>query len=419
MTNAVARAVAYTVIGILAVGALHLTPPLPPAGAPRLSAIEVRPIWMRNADTLDNGETLSALLARHGLAGSHAVRAIRAAPGLDARRVRAGMPVRVARLDDDSVPSEVVFELDIDRYLTVTRTDSGWIGHEERLPWTIDTIVVGGQITSNLYEAMDVGAAEVLPAPTRAELASELADIYEYRVDMSRDLQVGDGFRVIVERRAGPQGIVRVGTIIAAAMTLSGRETEAIRYEIPGSSSRYWDQTGKPMRSGFLQAPLQFRRISSVFGGRRHPILNTWRSHNGTDYAANSGTPVRAVGDGTVIFAGTRGGYGRTVEVRHNNGFVTRYAHLRGFAKGVRSGARVGIEQTIGYVGMTGLATGPHLHFEVLVNGLHRNPRTVLRGQGNADPIPAREQARFARIRDAMRESLQLPDGPVRLAALN
>jgi murein DD-endopeptidase MepM/ murein hydrolase activator NlpD len=173
------------------------------------------------------------------------------------------------------------------------------------------------------------------------------------------------------------------------------------------------------MRSGFLQAPLQFRRISSVFGGRRHPILNTWRSHTGTDYAASAGTPVRAVGDGTVIFAGTRGGYGRAIDVRHTNGFVTRYAHLRSFARGIQSGARVSIEQTIGYVGMTGLATGPHLHFEVLVNGVHRNPRTVLRGQGNADPIPAREQERFARVRDAMRESLQLPDGPVRLAQLN
>jgi murein DD-endopeptidase MepM/ murein hydrolase activator NlpD len=419
LTNSAARAIAYSVVGILAVGALQLTPPLPPAGIPRLSAAEVRPIWMRQADTLGSGETLSTLLARHGLAGSHALGALRAAPGLDARRVRAGMPVRVARLDEDSVPSEVVFELDVDRYLTVQRTDSGWVGKEERLPWTVDTLIVRGRIGTNLYEAMDVGAAELLPAATRAELAGELADIYEYRVDMSRDLQVGDDFRVIFERRAGPHGIVRVGPIIAAAMNLSGKETEAIRFEIPGSSSRYWDQAGKPMRSGFLQAPLQFRRISSVFGGRRHPILNTWRSHTGTDYAASAGTPVRAVGDGTVIFAGTRGGYGRAIDVRHTNGFVTRYAHLRSFARGIQSGARVSIEQTIGYVGMTGLATGPHLHFEVLVNGVHRNPRTVLRGQGNADPIPAREQERFARVRDAMRESLQLPDGPVRLAQLN
>jgi murein DD-endopeptidase MepM/ murein hydrolase activator NlpD len=418
LKDVVARTIAYSTVGILAIGALQLTPPLPPQGIPRLAAIEVRPVWMRSADTLADGETLSALLARNGLGGAHALLALRAATGLDVRRVPAGLAINVARLDDDSIPSEVVFELAIDRYLTVTRTDSGWFGHETRLPWTIDTVIVGGTITSNLYAAMDVGAAEVLPEPARAELAGELADIYEYRVDMSRDLQVDDEFRVIFERQSGPRGVVRVGTIIVAAMTLSGTETEAIRFEYAGSSSRYFDQKGKPMRSGFLQAPLQFRRISSTFGGRRHPILKTWRSHNGTDYAANSGTPVRTVGDGTVIFAGTRGGYGRTIEVRHKNGFVTRYAHLRGFARGIHTGARVSIEQTIGYVGMTGLATGPHLHFEVLVNGRHRDPRTALRGQGNADPIPARELARFERLRDAMRVSLDLPDGPVRLAAL-
>jgi murein DD-endopeptidase MepM/ murein hydrolase activator NlpD len=143
------------------------------------------------------------------------------------------------------------------------------------------------------------------------------------------------------------------------------------------------------------------------------------RAHKGTDYAANSGTPVRAVGDGTVIFAGVRSGYGNVVEIRHRNGFVTRYAHLRGFAKGVRGGTRVNIENTVGYVGMTGLATGPHLHFEVLVNGVQRNPSVALRGQGNADPIPRAEQARFAIVRDALRASLEMPDGPVRLAAID
>jgi murein DD-endopeptidase MepM/ murein hydrolase activator NlpD len=125
------------------------------------------------------------------------------------------------------------------------------------------------------------------------------------------------------------------------------------------------------------------------------------------------------VGDGTVIFAGRRSGYGNVIDIRHRNGFVTRYAHLRSFAKGVRSGARVNIENTIGYVGMTGLATGPHLHFEVLVGGVQRNPSSALRGQGNADPIPAKERARFASVRDLMRSSLDRPDGLVRLAALD
>jgi murein DD-endopeptidase MepM/ murein hydrolase activator NlpD len=418
LTNATARIIAYSVIGILAVGALRLTPPLPPAGPPTLGAVEVRPLWFRQADTLGDGETLSALLARQGLAGQSAAQVLRAATTLDARRVRAGMPVLVSRLDSDSVPSTVVFQLDVDRLLTVQRTDSGWISHEDRLPWQTDTLVVRGRITSTLYGAMDVSALEMLPAPARAELAGELADIYEYRVDMSRDLQVGDEFRVLFERASGPQGIVRIGTILAASLKLSGKETEAIRFETASATGKYFDQSGKAMRAGFLQAPLQFRRISSVFGSRRHPILQTMRAHKGTDYAASSGTPVRAIGDGTVIFAGKRSGYGNVVEIRHRNGFVTRYAHLRGFAKGIRGGARVAIENTIGYVGMTGLATGPHLHFEVLVGGVQRNPSSALRGQGNADPIPAKEQARFASVRERMRVSLDRPDGLVRLAAL-
>jgi murein DD-endopeptidase MepM/ murein hydrolase activator NlpD len=419
LTNASARAIAYATIGVLAVGALQLNPPLPPSAPPTLSGVEVRPLWFRQADTLGTGETLSALLARQGFAGSAAAEVLRAARTLDARRVPAGMPVVVSRLDSDSIPSTVVFQLAIDRLLTVQRTDSGWISREDRLPWKTDTLVVRGKIASTLYGAMDMSALELLPAPARAELAGELADIYEYRVDMSRDLQVGDEFRVLFERATGPQGVVRIGTILAASLTLSGKETEAIRFETASASGKYFDQNGKAMRAGFLQAPLQFRRISSIFGNRRHPVLRTWRAHKGTDYAANSGTPVRAVGDGTVIFAGRKSGYGNVVDIRHRNGFVTRYAHLRGFAKGIRTGSRVNIENTIGYVGMTGLATGPHLHFEVLVGGVQRNPSTALRGQGNADPIPAKERARFASVRELMRSTLDRPDGLVRLAALD
>jgi murein DD-endopeptidase MepM/ murein hydrolase activator NlpD len=419
LTNATARAIAYATIGALAIGALQLNPPLPPAGPPTLRGVEVRPLWFHAADTLGSGETLSALLARQGLVGPVAADLLGAANTLDARRVRAGMPVLVSRLDSDSVPSTVVFELAIDRILTVQRTDSGWVSREDRLPWTTDTLVVRGTIASTLYGAMDASALALLPAAARAELAGELADIYEYRVDMSRDLQVGDEFRVLFERATGPQGIVRIGTILAASLKLSGKETEAIRFETATATGKYFDQNGKAMRAGFLQAPLQFRRISSVFGSRRHPVLQTWRAHKGTDYAASSGTPVRAVGDGTVIFASRKSGYGNVVDIRHRNGFVTRYAHLRGFAKGIRAGARVNIENTIGYVGMTGLATGPHLHFEVLVGGVQRNPSSALRGQGNADPIPKKELARFAMVRDQMRLSLDRPDGLVRLASLD
>src|SRR5688500_15265154 len=142
------------------------------------------------------------------------------------------------------------------------------------------------------------------------------------------------------------------------------------------------------MRSGFLRTPVAFRRISSGFGMRRHPILGTMRKHQGTDYAANAGTPIRAIGDGVVIRANFNNGYGNVVEIRHPNGYVSRYGHMRGFASGIHGGARVNREQTIGYVGSTGLSTAPHLHFEVLVGGVQRNPRSVLQN-ASSEPIPA------------------------------
>jgi murein DD-endopeptidase MepM/ murein hydrolase activator NlpD len=214
---------------------------------------------------------------------------------------------------------------------------------------------------------------------------------------MSRDLQDGDSLKVLVERSSGPGGAVRVGAILAARLTLSGATTEALRYTV-GGRDRYYDQAGRALQASFLRAPVAFRRISSVFGMRLHPILGIWRKHAGTDYAAAYGTPVRSIGDGVVIFAGRQGGYGNVIEVRHPNGYVTRYGHLRGFARGTRAGARVGIGQTIGFVGMTGLATAPHLHFEVLVNGVQKNPRVAL-GRTGGEPLGDNERLAFAERR--------------------
>ena len=160
------------------------------------------------------------------------------------------------------------------------------------------------------------------------------------------------------------------------------------------------------MRAAFLRAPLEFRRISSVFGMRKHPILGIWRQHAGTDYAAAQGTPVRAVGDGVVIFAGRKGGYGNAIEVRHPNGFVTRYGHLRGFAKSTRRGARVDIGQTIGFVGMTGWATGPHLHYEFRVADQPRDPMSA--AVPNASPLSGERLPEFRAAIAPLVDSLAL-----------
>jgi murein DD-endopeptidase MepM/ murein hydrolase activator NlpD len=393
-----ARIATLVVAGVLAAGVLayglpDLSLPAPGVALSLAPPITV-PAWTQQVDTLERGETVSGVLARAGLPGADIVGALEAAVGFDSRRARAGMPVTVRTFAADTTPSELIFQLAIDRLLHLRRSPDGWASEEVRLPWTTDTIVVSGTIRSNLYEALDEGAGDKLPAAARAELAWTIADIYEYRVDMSRELQEGDELRVLFERSVGPAGAVRVGKVLAARFVLSGEGVEAIRYASSTVGGDYFDQTGRSLRAAFLRTPVAFRRISSRFGMRRHPILGTMRRHQGIDYAAASGTPVRAIGDGVVLFAGRKGGYGNVLEIRHRNGFVSRYGHLRGFAKRVRRGSRVTIAQTVAYVGSTGLSTAPHLHFEVLVNGVHRNPRVALNQKGG-EPIPKRERAEF------------------------
>jgi len=316
------------------------------------------------------------------------------ASALDARRIPAGMPITVRSDSAGSLPREIVFQLAPDRLLHVRRmADSTWTTSEERLPWVTDTLVVSGRIDENLYQALD-DSATVLPKGTRAELAWTLADIFEYRVDMSRELQPGDAFRVMFERLVGAKGQTKIGRVLAARMVLSGATTETVRFDEGNGRAAYFDATGRSMRSAFLRAPLAFRRISSVFGLRKHPILGIWRRHQGTDYVANAGTPVRTIGDGVVTFAGVRGGYGNLIEIRHRSGLVSRYGHLRGFASGIRAGRLVTIGQTIGFVGMTGLATGPHLHFELLVDGAQRDPAVALK-KNAGEPLALADRPRF------------------------
>ena len=397
------------VMALLAWGAISVVRPLPDRRAGEVLSGERVPTFERQ-DSLARGETLGGLLSRAGLPDSEATRAIEAAPSLDPRRLRAGLRVTV-RGTEGARPSGITLHLAIDRLVHLTRTATGWVGREEVLPWRTDTLVVRGAIESTLYDAF-AGADGDLPGPARAELAWNVADVYEYRLDLSRDLQPGDRFDVLVERRRGPAGAVRVGRVLAASYT-SGRATlDAIRFEQADGRARYFDRAGKSLQSLFLRAPLQFRRISSVFGMRTHPILGIRRAHRGTDYSAPSGTPVRTIGDGVVVRVGWMSGFGNVVEVRHGNGFVSRYGHLRGFAAGVRGGTRVGIGQTIGFVGMTGLASGPHLHFEVLVGGVQRNPRTAL-ARSEGAPMAAAEWPAFQQVRDRLLARLQPSPAPV------
>jgi murein DD-endopeptidase MepM/ murein hydrolase activator NlpD len=267
-------------------------------------------------------------------------------------------------------------------------------------------------VRSSLYAAMDESARDFLPGSARQALTWLLAEVFEYRVAMSRDLQQGDEFRVLAERSVAPNGAVRIDRVLAASLGVRGSVIRAVRFPTAAGRAEYYDDEGKSLRAAFLREPLEFRRISSNFGLRVHPILGDRRLHRGTDYAAPSGTPVRAIGDGIVVRASWGNGYGNVLELRHPNGYVTRYAHLKGFAAGVRAGKRVSIGQTVAYVGSTGMSTAPHLHFEVLVNGQQRDPRSALqRTSGN--PIAASERQKFMSLRDRLLASLDGASHPV------
>ena len=203
----------------------------------------------------------------------------------------------------------------------------------------VDTLAISGVIQSSLYNALNESGVGVLPPSARHKLAWSLADIFEYKVDMSRDLRQGDKFHLLVERLQKPNGAIIVNKVLGARLALSGGKNplEAIAFNSRGSNSsqQYYDASGVSLRSAFLRAPVAFRRISSIFGSRRkHPIFGQWRNHTGTDYAAPTGTPIRAIGDGFVVFAGRKGGYGNVIDIRHRNGMVSRYGHMRNFAAG-------------------------------------------------------------------------------------
>ena len=370
------------------------------------------PRWQQRVDTVASGETLVDALARAGIDRAVATRAVREAGPLArpyaARAVRAGSTVYVRALDPDSVPAEITFRPEPDRVVRLTYLRGAWRAAEERLAWRTDTVSASTAVQSTLFAAVHSALATHLPRPERSEIVYKLGDIFEYRVDVGEEVGRGDSVRLVVERRVDPEGTPSEAKILAASLTAGGKRIEAFRFRSGRTSADYFDGAGKSLRAAFLRAPLEFRRVSSGFGMRSHPILGVWKMHTGTDYAASAGTPVRAVGDGVVIFAGRKGGYGNVLEVRHHNGYVSRYGHLQGFARGVRAGGAVAMGKTVGYVGATGLATAPHLHFEMLVGGAQRDPRATLR-KTDADLLPRRERGALAALRTRLLGRLAAP----------
>lgn len=346
MKEVAARGVTYGLVGLLALTAVQLTPPIAPDVPPQDQA---------------------ALAATNRAIAASAVTTFN--------------PVVV------SIPASNVAELNFNPVVVVAALAPG-----------VDTVTLNGTIHSSLSASLQATGQGEFPASQRRSIAWHLADIFEHRIDMSRDLDDGDKFHVLVERLQQPNGKVVVNKILGAKFSIGDEVVEAIHFKSKNSNSEWFDGRGKALNASFLRTPVNFRRITSVFGRRVHPIFGTWRNHTGTDYAAPMGTPVHAIGDGVVVTAGRVGGYGNMIDVRHSNGMVSRYGHMSRFARGIHSGTHVTMGETIGYVGMTGWATGPHLHFEIREHGVAHDPKVALRNQSGA-PVAASETGLFNEIR--------------------
>jgi murein DD-endopeptidase MepM/ murein hydrolase activator NlpD len=255
--------------------------------------------------------------------------------------------------------------------LKVSRADQGFTADVLKNPLETHVRTVSGVIDRSLFEA-------VAAAGAHDQTALALAQIFGWDIDFALDIRPGDSFAVTYEELYEHGKFVKDGTVLAAMFRNNGRVYRAARYVDPTGAANYYTPEGRSMRRAFLRTPVEFTRVSSTFDlHRMHPILNLIRAHKGVDYAAPVGTPVHAAGSGHVRFMGEKGGYGNVVEIDHSQGIVTVYGHLSRFAQGIHVGSRVTQGELIAYVGMTGLATGPHLHYEYRVNGEFKNPQSV------------------------------------------
>lgn len=271
--------------------------------------------------------------------------------------------------------------------LSVTRADDGFSANILENPLETTEQTLRGSVDSSLYVAVN-------SAGGTDRLAVELADVFKYDIDFVNQVQPGDSFIVAHEQEFQDGRFVRDGDILAAEFVNSGKPYRAVRYVGPNGKADYYTPDGRPVRKAFLRYPVDYARISSGFStARRHPVLNRVRAHKGIDFAAASGTPIKAAGNGRIVERGRKGGYGNAIVLSHGKGITTLYGHMSRFAKGLSVGSTVHQGQVIGYVGMTGLATGPHVHYEYRVNGVHKNPARVT--MPKADPIPASLMADF------------------------
>ncbi|MBI5406194.1 MAG: peptidoglycan DD-metalloendopeptidase family protein [Nitrospirae bacterium] len=349
------------------------------------------------SDTIKKGQTLFDIFKRYHLDIGELLELRKASA--DVYRLRNLYPGQSYKIlvDDNDRVNSFSYWIDDNSILNITRSDSGFYAEKVPIAYEKRILYMDRAIEDNLISSAGEGKEGLM-------LALNISDIFAWDIDFTSDLRNGDTFRVIVEGLYLDGEFKKYGEILCLEFMNNGKPYQAYRFEYEGKAD-YYDSEGKTLRRAYLKAPLSFRRISSTFSdGRFHPILKRYRPHHGLDYAAPAGTPVSAIGSGTVVFSGIKGDYGKFVIIKHPNGYMSYYGHLSKIEKNIRIGVRAEQGQIIGYVGATGLATGPHLHYELRINDKPVNPLTVSLPRGK--PIPANMLTKFRQSRNEMDSQL-------------
>ncbi|WP_148715082.1 M23 family metallopeptidase [Chitinolyticbacter meiyuanensis] len=365
--------------------AVAVTPVTESLSAPELvSRVASTPFWRE--EVIRPGDTLSALIVRLGVDDDAATDFIRRdATAKPLYELRAGRVIRA-----QTTPEGKLLQL---RYVAVDNTElqlraagDGFVVNQAPAALARETAFKSGTINSSLFAATD---RVELPD----EVTRQLIEIFEGEIDFHRKLQKGDRFGVVYETYTLDGQVVKTGRILAAEFVNSGRKLQALWYESQPGDGAYYSPKGESLKKSFLQTPVEFSRISSGFSMRFHPILREWKQHKGIDYAAPTGTRIRAASDGVVTFAGVKGAYGNAVEIQHQGAYSTLYGHMSGFAPGLKQGQRIRQGDLVGFVGSTGRATGPHLHYEFKIAGNQVDPTKL--NLPHAKALDVREFARF------------------------
>lgn len=352
-------------------------------------------------ETVQSGDTAGKILQPYLNPGQIQALADACEEYFSLRRLRVGKPYEITLEQGEF--TQLVYEIDADKRLIVNYEDDMFGARLEDIVYDVTVEHIQGSISSHLFQAVsDAGETPML--------AITLADIFAWEINFIRDIHPGDSFNLLVEKRFRDGGFKGYGRVLAATFTNQGTPFEAFDFRDSEGFAHYYNSKGESVKRAFLKAPLSFTRISSTFSPKRlHPILKVWRAHPGVDYAAPTGTPVKAVGGGTVTFKGWGKGAGNYIAVRHNNNYETMYLHLSGFAKGLAKGKKVAQGEVIGFVGSTGYSTGPHLDFRMKKDGSYINPLTI--ASPRTEPVTKKDMAEFQAMVKILRGKLQTSVG--------